>query len=435
MAYFVSQFIHFIFWRKYHVSSKKSQAPKLFKDILVIVVYLIAITVIIGYVFKKPLTGFWATSSITALIIGFALRNIILDLFSGIALQVEQPYSVADWIKVDQRFSNDPVVGEVMDINWRSTYVRTEENMLVVIPNSLITTQAVITNYCKDGLATRYEVYFTLDYSVPVARATRVLMAGALEANTTEGFVQEKEPQILVDKTNDLGVVYKVRYWIFPWQKLSPSRSRNVLQGKILEHLDSAGLTLAYPKEDIYHTTMPVRQLETDNEEDRIKLLSRIDLFSFLSKNEIEDLSRRLIRREIASGKDIVRIHENGESMFVLLEGLLDVNIMNDEGEFIKVAQVTPGSYFGEMSLLTGEKRSATVTSTTDSIIFEITRNSFNDILSIRNDIIEKISENIASRKNSNASAILDYTTDLDSSGNEFKLKLIKSIKSVFKIK
>jgi len=435
VAYFINQLINWIYYRKYDSLKQKNKAPKLFKDIMVIVVYLIFITVIIGYVFKKPLTGFWATSSVAALVLGFALRNIILDLFSGIAVNMEQPYVVGNWIKIDQRFSNESLIGKVLDTNWRSTYLRTEENSLIIIPNSLITTQAVITNYSRDNVPTRFEVYFTLDFSVPVSRARRVLMAGALEANTGEGFAADYEPQVLLDKTNELGIVYKVRYWITPWQPISPSRSRNVIQTKILEHLDSAGLTLAYPKEDIYQASMPVRQLEAENETDRIKLLKKVDLFSILTDEEIENLSKRLLRKDIRKGTDVVRINESGDSMFILLEGLLDVTINNGSGLPLKVARITPGQYFGEMSMLTGELRSATVSAAVDSVIFEITREHFNEIISLRNNIVEKISDSIATRKNSNEKLLTEVAEDVSRLQDDYKQKLIRSIKAVFKLK
>jgi small-conductance mechanosensitive channel len=148
-AFFITQLIHFLLWRKFHATSKKTKATQLFKEILVIFIYLATITVIIGFVFKKPLTGLWATSSVTALVLGFALRNIISDLFSGIAVHLEEPFVVNDWIEVDQKISNETVIGKVIDINWRSTYLKSEEQLIVIIPNSLITTQAFITNYSK----------------------------------------------------------------------------------------------------------------------------------------------------------------------------------------------------------------------------------------------------------------------------------------------
>jgi CRP-like cAMP-binding protein len=180
---------------------------------------------------------------------------------------------------------------------------------------------------------------------------------------------------------------------------------------------------------------MPVRQLTSDNEDDRIKLLSKLDLLSFLGKDEIETLSKRLIRKEYPKGSDIVKVNENGNSMFVLLEGLLNVYISNENGQRIRVAQITPGNYFGEMSLLTGERRSATVTTATDSIVFEVTRDSFNHLISLRNDIVEKISDNIAARRDVNEKLLSNSKNDKDQVVMEFKQKLIKSIKSVFRLK
>lgn len=132
---------------------------------------------IIGYVFKQPLTGFWATSGVVALIIGLALHNI-----------------------------------------------RMEENTQVVIPNSLISTY-VVSNFHNSGFPTRFEVFLTIDYSIPVKRVKRVLLAGVKEVLNCKAFVADREPSVLVDEANDLGVQYRVRFWIAKWKRMSPSRS------------------------------------------------------------------------------------------------------------------------------------------------------------------------------------------------------------------
>lgn len=434
LAHFLCQLINQFFQARIFTLNNDKQVPKLLRDILFIFIYIAALLIIVGHVFKQPLTGFWATSSVTALVLGFALRNIILDLFSGIAVNLEQPYRVGDWIKIDQRLSTDPIIGTIIDINWRSTYIKTEANRVIVVPNSFITTQAVITNYEREGNDNRFEVKFTLDYSVPVSRATRVLLAGVMESSENKGFVKENKPQVLVDETNEMGVVYIVRYWIYPWHDISPSKARSQVQTTILNHLDAAGLTLAYPKEDVYHTAMPARHLAIDNAVDRVKLMRKLDIFSFLTDDEIKTLSSQLIRKEIPQASSIVKEDDEGRSMFVLLEGLLDVEIINGQNEPVKVAQINPGSYFGEMSLLTGEKRSASITSVTESVVFEITRDSINQLMSGRENFIEKISENIASRKAANEKALTDSYETTQNNTTVFKEKLIHSIKSLFQI-
>jgi len=109
---------------------------------------------IIGFVFKQALTGFWAASDVTTVILGFALRNRILDIFFGLAINIERPYKIVDWIEIHQRMATEKVIGEVLRISWRATHFKTEQNTIKVIPNSIMTTMVVISNYWDKNLAT-----------------------------------------------------------------------------------------------------------------------------------------------------------------------------------------------------------------------------------------------------------------------------------------
>jgi small-conductance mechanosensitive channel/CRP-like cAMP-binding protein len=434
-ALFLNQLINYFLWERYFEKKLDTQVPKLVRDIVFILVLIIAITIIISQVYDKPLTGFWATSGITALVIGFALRNMILDLFSGIAINIEKPYKIGDWIEIHQRMATDKVVGEVIEISWRSTQIRTEENSVVVIPNSVITTLVIITNFWENNPDTRYELLFTLDFSVSTDKAKRVIMAGAMEANNRTGFVQSRIPQVLVDKTNDLGVTYKVRYWITPWQGVSPSNARDEVNSKVLKHLWHAGLTLAYPKEDIYYGKMPKRHLDDDRKKDRITLISKIELFSDLSKEEKIRISENMIKRNYKADELIVKQGESGDSMFVLMEGLLNVLVNNHKDEKVQVSQISPSEHFGEMSLLTGEVRSASISAAVDSTVFEITKDCFNELLSTRKEIIEIIGSNIAERKLMNdkiLQRLKEKEYQLDK--NNYQKSLIHKIKIFFGI-
>ncbi len=143
----IYQLINYFLWRKVFEEKLKTQAPKILKDISIVLVMVIALAIIAGVVFDQPLTGLWATSGVTALVVGFALRNMILDLFSGIALNIEKPYSIGDWIELHHKLSDERTVGEIMEISWRATQIRTEENTLLIIPNSIISSMAFITNF------------------------------------------------------------------------------------------------------------------------------------------------------------------------------------------------------------------------------------------------------------------------------------------------
>jgi CRP-like cAMP-binding protein len=180
---------------------------------------------------------------------------------------------------------------------------------------------------------------------------------------------------------------------------------------------------------------MPSRQLDPENESDRIQLLSKLDLFAQLNEEEISDISRGLVKHRFQADTVIVSLNEPGDSMFVLMEGLVDVFIENEKKIKAKVATLSPGNYFGEMSLLTGENRSATITAVTDVFVVEITRNHFDKIIRTRKGIIEKISEVIAARKDINEKILSELPQSKAGTNEDVKLGLIRSIKAVFNIK
>jgi small-conductance mechanosensitive channel/CRP-like cAMP-binding protein len=434
-ALFINQLINYFIWIRIFLNKLGTPAPKLLKDLTLILLLIIAITFIIGYVFNQPLTGFWATSGVTALVLGFALRNMILDLFSGIAINIEKPYKIGDWIEIHQRMATEKVVGEVIEISWRATHIKTEDNSIVLIPNSILTTMVIITNYWEGSPNTRYELFYTLDFSITTEKAKRVILAGALEANERDGFVKDRVPQVLVDKTDELGVVYKVRYWITPWRNISPSQARDEVNSKILKHIWHAGLTLAYPKEDIYYEKMPKRHLDDDRIKDRITLISKIDLFSDLNKDEKDQISKNMIKRNVNADEMIVKQGENGSSMFILMEGLLDVYVRNHKEENIKVSQISPSEHFGEMSLLTGETRSASIRAAVDSVVYEIKKESFNELLALRKEIVEIFGSNITRRKLMNdriLKSIQEKEQQFDK--NKYQQNIIYKIKDFFGI-
>ncbi|MGH7885700.1 MAG: mechanosensitive ion channel family protein [Thermodesulfobacteriota bacterium] len=199
------------FWDGIFAKTIKGTVPRLLTHFFSLIVYVLAVMIIAGQVFKLELTGIWATSSVMALILGFALRNMILDLFTGLAVNIEMPYKIGNWIEVSINNSKPDISGQVIDINWRSTRLRDEERKIIIIPNSLISSY-IISNYTQPDKPIRFETVIRLDNSIPVEKAKRIIQAAAKEALNNDGFFKEPEPSTIVNETNEFGVEYKVRY-------------------------------------------------------------------------------------------------------------------------------------------------------------------------------------------------------------------------------
>jgi CRP-like cAMP-binding protein len=178
------------------------------------------------------------------------------------------------------------------------------------------------------------------------------------------------------------GVHYRVRFWLRPWIDLSPSAARSRVAELALEQLRQAGLTPAYPKQDVFQAPMPLRQLSGDSSEERVALLCRVALFSRLPEDGLRALATHLTVHDFAEGAVLIRQGDEGDSLFVLVEGLLEVRAVDRErGTELVLGRIAPGQFFGEMSLLAREPRAATVVALTGALAYEIGRPAIEALL------------------------------------------------------
>ena len=395
VAWVINRIIDTFIWDRIVAPRLGGKVPRLLKDVLSAIIFLTAITGIVGVVFKLPVTGLWATSGVVGLVVGLALQSMIADVFSGIAINLDRPFAIGDWIRLHQRGVSN-LIGCVEEINWRSTRLKTADNVRVVIPNSLLST-IVLANLSKPDEKSRFDMIFTLDFTVPTERALRIMNAAVKAAN---GPLMEPAAKARVTGTSDWGVQYKVRYWLLP-REVSPNKGRHAVASSVLQHLHQAGITLAYPKRDVYQADMPARQLDLNA--DRESLVKRIDIFQAFEEEELAQVAGAMVEHTIKSGRSVVAEGDDGNSMYLLVEGLLYVFVKPDEDgdsdEDLHVGQIVPGQFFGEMSLLTGEPRSATVTAATGCVVFEITKETIMELIHKRADIAAEISRMVARRR------------------------------------
>jgi small-conductance mechanosensitive channel/CRP-like cAMP-binding protein len=370
--------------------------PGVLKEIAAVLVYLVTITCIVGLVYDRSVTGFLAALGAGGVVLGFALRNLFADVFTGLAINIDRTFTIGDWVQINEGLA-EPVIAQIREIGWRCTSLTTEEQTTVVVPNGMLGQERLI-NISQPIEPTRFEIKVTVEYSVPHERVKRVLLAALKSLAMEEGFDPTHKPVVLIGKASSLGIDYVLRYWILPWHPVSPTTARDQVFSSVLQHMRVAGISAAYPKTDIYHADMPQRQVDGHSEEDEIRLLSKISLFEPLSHKELAHIVESLERSVVRPGIELVRQGEQGDSLFVLIEGLLRVEV--EQGRKTEnVAFIHPGEIFGEMSLLTGEERSATVRVVTESVVYEIRKESIVRCMDDRPSLGLELSRQLARRQ------------------------------------
>lgn len=116
------------------------QVPNIMKFIVSLLVYGLGVAGITSMVFNQTLTNLLATSGLLAMIIGLAIKDNIANVFSGIVLNVERPFKVGDFIKINN------MVGQVKDITWRTTRIESNDGPMVSMANSRVS-EALTENY------------------------------------------------------------------------------------------------------------------------------------------------------------------------------------------------------------------------------------------------------------------------------------------------
>lgn len=406
------------------------EPPRLIVQLTRLAVFMAAIGGILADVFDQSITAFWATSGAVGVIVGFALQNLILDTFSGLAIHLERPFKVGDWINVRTRMGE--FIGRVEETNWRTTRLWTTARNIIIIPNSFMTT-TIVMNYSLPTHYARFELELLMDFNVPTDRVLRVLDAAVKNAIGPDGPLADPPPKVRVDNITENGVIYKIRYFLDP-EITSPSRARNNILGKALRHMHYSGISLTYPKRDVYLTNMPWRQKDWDFEKDQVKQLKRVPLFKVLTDEDLTYLSGQLKVKKFGPGQRVVTQGEPGESMFIIGEGMLQVSIMDEDGAPVAVATLEPGDFFGETSLLTGEARTATVTCTYDALVGEIRKEAIASLIDQNKDVAELLSLAMAKRTLENTSILERDDANNDDALEDEASRILASLKRFFRL-
>lgn len=373
-AFLVQRMITIFIWDGLISGISGRPIPRLPKDVTGIIVFALAAVGVVATVFDQSVTGIWATSGVLSIVVGIALRNVILDVFIGLSMHVEQPFRIGDWVMIHQNRRETHIIGQVIEINWRTTRLKTTAKNMVVVPNSKMG-EVILTNYMQPKPHFRMDLEFVLDYSIPSNRAIRILSAGVKALIDERRILSDPEPEVRLDKALADGQRYEVRYFILP-ANVTPKESRHLVNRSVIEHLARAGFTPAMQKERLFideASALPLLAKSGDENFDQV--VRQSDLFGMLGdkgKAKIAETSRV---KTLSSGEVLYRQGVQGDRMFLLLEGLLSsiYTLSGYEGS-AKVEQIESGRHFGEECVLGDNPRSSTVTAATDCVLLEIER-------------------------------------------------------------
>ncbi len=392
-AFLINRLVGVLFWDGFIGRLSDRPVPRLPRDLTAMVLFSVAVLAIISTVFQRDVTSMLAASGVLGVIIGLALRTVILDLFMGLAIHIERPFKLGDWLMIHQNRVETHIIAEVIEINWRTTRLRTTRNNMVVVPNSKMG-DTIVTNYMEPKPHFRIDLDFIIDFEVPSERVLRVMNAGLKAVTDGEGILDDPVAEVRIKDSTLEGAEYEVRFFILP-AKISPNEARHVVNRSVLEHLIHSGITPAHAKEEIFLQRRERRALDASLDEDLYQLLTRTELFRKLNAAEFAAVFREMRKRDLAEGETLYAQGDTGDSMFICVEGLLTSAItVRGQGE-VKVETLRAGQHFGEGTIFKATSRSTTVTAEADSLVYEIERHVIEPLLDVRLDLREQLEKGL----------------------------------------
>jgi small-conductance mechanosensitive channel len=356
----------------------RDRAPSIIQDVLVVAL----IGAVAYYVFGERIVG---PSIGAAAAVALGLQDQLGNLFAGLAIQIERPFRVGHWISLTN------LEGRVVEVTWRATKLRTKAGNLVIVPNSTVGREA-ITNFSEPTAPTRLSVDVGATYAAPPNEVRDALMAAMARV---PGVLREPPTDVLLTDFGASAIVYRARFWITDFEH--DVVIAHDVRTAIYYEFNRRGIEIPWPIQIQYErrdvpVDLPARHA------DFVRTIANVAVLATLPADAHRALAETAQERLYADGESIVKEGEPGASMFIVRRGRVAVTVGADHRD---VAVIEAGGYFGEMSLLTGDSRTATVVARGDCTVLELTAEAFRAYVRTHPEVIDHLAETASARRRS----------------------------------
>jgi small-conductance mechanosensitive channel/CRP-like cAMP-binding protein len=380
----------YIYGDLFVVRVKRGSFPAAFKNIITVFIVLVVALILLKEILNINVTSLIATTTVLTATIGLAFQSTLANMLAGLTIHLEKPLKQGDWISAGGH------EGRVLDITLRSTRIKTIDNNEVFIPNSKVLSEAVV-NYSLPSASLVRTLPVGVSYRIPPNRVKQVVQE---VLSNVAGVSASPAPLVRVVSYGDFSVQYEIRYALTDFPRHIEVEAE--IMSLIWYHFKRNNIAIPYPIQDVNVRQVTAESCRADEEKRAaglISLMEKVEVLAPLNKAELGSLVQQVSIQSFAAGELAVRQGEPGDSFYIIEKGRVEVIVEKAEGEAVVVATLGQGNFFGEMSLLTGEVRTASIRVKEDAEFIVINKESFRSTLANNPSIAEAMSQLLSERQ------------------------------------
>ena len=370
-------------------SVKGVEIPKIIQDTFFALFYFIMIMIILKEMLDINLTSILTTSAVLTMVLGLSVQDNLSNLFSGLAIQLEKPFSIGDWVEFESN------IGKVKELSWRSVKLLTLENDLLIAPNNKIIKENVV-NFNRPTHLHISRFVVGVSYKHPPNEVKDTILSVLRDE---KGIVHEPKPIIRLINFGDFSIDYEIRYYINNFNRVL--LIEDSITTKIWYAFNRDGIHIPFPIRDVNLRTVSDEKIEKERERtlnELAALLKKVDVLTPLDDDELLRIAGDGGNKFFCTGEEVIKEGDPGDSLFLILKGEVDVSITSGN-DTKNIATLKEGDFFGEGSLMTGAARNATVTALMDCKFFVVDKDNFKNVISTHQDALKQISEILSRRE------------------------------------
>lgn len=342
---------------------------------------------IIENLWSFPVREMATTLGIGSIVIAFALQDTLSNLVSGLLLVANSPFKTGDWVKVGD------VEGQIGDVNWRYTNIRTPAGDLVVIPNGSISGES-IKNYSRPTTSTSVIENIFVSFEHPPNLVQDVFRTVIKD---TDEILEYPAPRIDLVTLDDPAMEYRVEYWVENFGRKRPVHAE--LMSRLWYAIHRNNIALPTPQQEVKNFN--ASNVNAELERQSLELKSCVNWLPHFSKLPVatqNSLASVAAYQLYSRNETILNAHAHEPGFFVVVRGSVSIQTDFSDDNFNQKTIHRTGEFFGETGLFGRAVSPSTIIALEDTDLLCIPHNNINDTINRNPEFANSISTIIDQR-------------------------------------